>query len=72
MKFPVDSLVAVDLRNWISRELAADVVIADILSPMPIQQLALKVASVSSLVPKSVIATQLADITKELNASLAS
>lgn len=64
----VDSLVAVDLRNWISRELAADVAIADILSPMPIQQLALKIASVCSLIPKKVMAEQLAEVTKELDA----
>lgn len=64
----VDSLVAVDLRNWISRELAADIAIADILSPMPIQQLALKIASVCSLIPKKVMAEQLAEVTKELDA----
>jgi hypothetical protein len=55
----VDSLVAVDLRNWISRELATDIAIADILSPMPIQQLSLKIASCCSLIPKEVIAEQI-------------
>jgi hypothetical protein len=67
----VDSLVAVDLRNWISRELSAEVTLGDILSAMPIQLLSLKVATLCSLIPKDVKAEQATEVTKEVEAWMA-
>lgn len=69
---PVDSLVAVDIRNWVFRELAADITVFDIISPMPISLLALKIASVSGLLPKELVAEQIEEVTKELNAAMPS
>ena len=49
--YGVDSLVAVELRNWILHEIKADLSISDILSNIPLTALASKIASKSSLVP---------------------
>lgn len=53
--YGVDSLVAVEIRNWIFREIKADVSVFDILSSVPLATLAGKVASKSKLVPVSVL-----------------
>lgn len=66
----VDSLVAVEIRNWVFRELAADVTVFDLISPMPVQALALKIASLSGLLPKSVVAETIEEVTKELNSAM--
>lgn len=49
--YSVDSLVAVELRNWILREINADVNVFDILSGTPMSTLAEKIAARSELVP---------------------
>ena len=53
--FGVDSLVAVEVRNWIFRECKADVSIFDVLSNMPLTALAAKIATKSKLVPAAVV-----------------
>lgn len=52
--YGVDSLLAIELRNWIFKELKAQVSVFDILSKVPMSQLSTKVASKSSFVPASV------------------
>lgn len=49
--FGVDSLVAVEVRNWIFREIHADINVFDILSGTPMSTLAEKIAARSELVP---------------------
>lgn len=49
--YGVDSLVAVEVRNWIFREIKADVNVFDILSGTPMSALAAKIAARSGLVP---------------------
>jgi hypothetical protein len=49
----VDSLIAVEVRNWVMKEIKSDISILDILSPMPISQLARKIAEDSKLLPAS-------------------
>ena len=53
--FGVDSLVAVEVRNWIFRECKADLSIFDVLSNVPLTALAGKIAAKSKLVPKAVL-----------------
>jgi hypothetical protein len=40
----VDSLIAVEIRNWILKELKSEISIFDILSPMPIHILSTKIS----------------------------
>lgn len=47
-EYGVDSLMAVELRNWISREFSAKVAVFDIMSEKPISKIAELVASRSS------------------------
>ncbi|MCJ1403373.1 hypothetical protein MMC11_006596 [Xylographa trunciseda] len=49
--YGVDSLVAIEIRNWIFKELKSQVSVFDILSKVPISQLALKIAGKSAYVP---------------------
>ena len=49
--YGVDSLVAVEIRNWVFREMNADVNVFDILSGTPMSALAEKIAARSGLVP---------------------
>lgn len=53
--YGVDSLVAVEIRNWIFREIKADVSVFDILSSIPLATLSGKVALKSKLVPVTVL-----------------
>jgi len=46
----VDSLVAVEIRNWVMKELKSEISILDILSAMPIHDLAMKISASSKLV----------------------
>lgn len=46
----VDSLKAIEVRNWIFNELQADVSVFEILSPIPLSRLAMKIVAKSSLV----------------------
>ncbi|KAI0803650.1 hypothetical protein GGR55DRAFT_691660 [Xylaria sp. FL0064] len=49
--YGVDSLVAVELRNWLAMELKSDVSIFDLTSSAPITEVCKKIASRSHLVP---------------------
>jgi hypothetical protein len=61
----VDSLVAVEVRNWIFKELKADVSVLEILSPNPISALTLKVAAKSELVREDIRGTAPPEVTAE-------
>ena len=50
--YGVDSLVAIEIRNWIFKELKSQVSVFDILKKVPISQLALKIAGKSAYVPE--------------------
>jgi hypothetical protein len=51
LTFLVDSLIAVEVRNWVMKELKSDISILDILSPLPIHSLALKIGERSKILP---------------------
>ena len=53
--FGVDSLVAVEVRNWSSRKCKADVSIFDVLSNVPLTALAGKIAAKSKLIPAAML-----------------
>jgi hypothetical protein len=48
--YGVDSLVAIDFRNWIFRELKSTVTVFDILNSVPMTQLSEKIAKNSEIV----------------------
>ncbi|KZL88045.1 pksn polyketide synthase for alternapyrone biosynthesis protein [Colletotrichum incanum] len=52
--FGIDSLKAIEVRNWIFAELQADISVFDVLSQAPISELALMIVSRSSLVSDEV------------------
>lgn len=52
--FGVDSLKAVEVRNWIFRELKCNVSVFDILSPIALEQLSTRIAERSKLVKEEV------------------
>ena len=52
--YGVDSLVAIEIRNWIFKELKSQVSVFDILSKVPMSQLAIKVARKSAFVAPEV------------------
>ncbi|KAJ5021191.1 hypothetical protein J3E71DRAFT_186571 [Bipolaris maydis] len=47
----VDSIVAVDVRNWIARELESSIPLLELLANHPLSQLSVDIASRSKLVP---------------------
>ena len=49
--YGVDSLTAVEVRNWVMKELKSDISILDILSPLPIHGLSTKIAEGSKILP---------------------
>ena len=49
--YGIDSLVAIEIRNWIFKELKSQVSVFDILAKVPMTQLALKIAGKSGFVP---------------------
>ena len=53
--YGVDSLVAVEIRNWIFREVKADVSVFDILSNVPLATLSSKIALQSKMVSTAVL-----------------
>ncbi|KAI1618129.1 PKSN polyketide synthase for alternapyrone biosynthesis [Exophiala viscosa] len=55
--FGIDSLKAVEVRNWLFREAKADISVFEILSPTPLNVLSTKIAAKSKALP--------ADITKQ-------
>jgi hypothetical protein len=56
--YGVDSLIAVELRNFIFREIKADMSIFDILSSIPLAALSSKIAAISTLVQAAVESEQ--------------
>lgn len=48
--YGIDSLVAVEIRNWISKEMGATIPILELLANMPLSQLAMKISQRSGLV----------------------
>lgn len=52
--YGVDSLVAVELRNWLSMELSSDLSIFDLTSSAPITDVSRKIAGRSQLIPASI------------------
>lgn len=50
--YGVDSLVAMEVRNWISREMKANMALPEILAAMPMTKFAAKIAERSKLVVK--------------------
>lgn len=48
--YGIDSLTAIEVRNWISRELKANVALLEIVSAVPIREFAAKIAEKSQLV----------------------
>ncbi|KAF6820847.1 PKSN polyketide synthase for alternapyrone biosynthesis protein [Colletotrichum plurivorum] len=59
--FGVDSLKAVEVRNWIFRELRCDVSVFDILSPSPLAKLAPRIVARSTLTPPDIASQALAE-----------
>lgn len=49
-RYGVDSLTAIEVRNWISRELKANIALLEIVSAVPIGDFAAKIAEKSQLV----------------------
>lgn len=49
-RYGVDSLTAIEVRNWISRELKANMALLEIVSAVPIREFAAKIAEKSQLV----------------------
>ncbi|KAJ6184264.1 hypothetical protein N7519_005565 [Penicillium mononematosum] len=52
--YGVDSLKAVEVRNWLFRELKCDISVFDILSPMSLAKLSVNIAEKSKFLPESV------------------
>ena len=48
-RYGVDSLVALEVRNWITRELRANIALLEILASVPMATLAVKIAQKSKL-----------------------
>ncbi|KAI7783311.1 polyketide synthase [Diaporthe eres] len=48
-RYGVDSLTAIEVRNWISRELKANIALLEIVSAVPIREFAAKIAEKSQL-----------------------
>jgi acyl carrier protein len=48
--YGIDSLVAIEIRNWISKEMDATIPILELLANMPLSQLAMKISQRSRLV----------------------
>ena len=55
--FGVDSLVAVEVRNWIFKELKSEVTVFDIMDPQPLTALCGKIAERSKLISNELKAT---------------
>ncbi|THC99493.1 hypothetical protein EYZ11_001042 [Aspergillus tanneri] len=51
--YGVDSLKAVEVRNWLFRELKCDISVFDILSPIPLAKLSVNIAEKSKCLPDS-------------------
>jgi hypothetical protein len=49
-RYGVDSLVALEVRNWITRDMKANMALLEILAAIPIESFAGKIAEKSKLV----------------------
>lgn len=47
----MDSLIAVEMRAWIAKEFHTEISVFDILSPVPLSGLAMKIVQESNLLP---------------------
>ena len=56
--YGVDSLVAIEMRNWIFKELKSQVSVFDVQSKVPITQFAVKIAKKSGYVPAEVLSKE--------------
>lgn len=65
----VDSLVAVEIRNWFFRELKSEVALFDLLAPLALNTLSLKVASKSKLVSADALKADGEQVMKEIEAA---
>lgn len=54
--YGVDSLVAVEVRNWLAKEVLVDVSVFEIMANIPIRQLAVNLANKSKLLKKEEVA----------------
>ena len=54
-EFGMDSLVAVEMRNWLLREMDATVPILELLANNPLKSLAMKIARRSRLVDPAIL-----------------
>ncbi|KAK5055268.1 hypothetical protein LTR84_013018 [Exophiala bonariae] len=63
----VDSLIAVELRNWMFRELGSDVGMFEILGDEPMSNIAAKIAGTSKFLPKSLVEAGEGKDTEEAN-----
>ncbi|KAI9368681.1 hypothetical protein BJX61DRAFT_546289 [Aspergillus egyptiacus] len=61
--FGIDSLKAIEVRNWIFSELKADISVFEVLSPVPLARLAMKIVSKSTLVGPEMAAEAVAEST---------
>lgn len=52
-RYGVDSLVALEVRNWVTRELRANIALLEILASVPMATLAVKIAQKSKLITGS-------------------
>lgn len=68
LELGLDSLVAIELRNWITREFSAPLQSSEIMTDQPIRDLALKVASRSSVVASSKVDGEASSESEELGA----
>lgn len=62
--------MAVEIRNWIMRELKSEVALFDLLAPIPLSTLALKVASRSKLLSGEAIKADLESVNQEIGAAV--
>lgn len=49
-RYGIDSLTAIELRNWITREAKANIALLEIMAAVPIRDFAMKIAEKSNLV----------------------
>lgn len=61
----VDSLKAVEVRNWIFKELRCDVSVFDLLSPVPLSKLALRIVAHGALTRPDVASQALGEMQVE-------
>lgn len=58
-----------EIRNWFFRELKSEVALFDLLAPLPLTTLALKVASKSKLVSAEALKADMDQVKKEIESA---